>query len=87
MSHNVQYVTYRRKNLEQCKCRRKKPTPTFPNVLNPNQGKYPRNYAKMLLKKEEKAVPSAGRVLSKSQFQGLLTSSQSLFLYLAPEKD
>lgn len=44
---------------------KKTPKHTFPNVLNPNQGKYPRNYAKMLLKKEEKAVPSAGKVLSK----------------------
>lgn len=65
----------------------KNPKHTFPSVWNPNQGKYPRNYAKMLRKKEAKAVPSAGKVLSKSQFQGLLTSSLLLFLYLAPEKE
>lgn len=41
----------------------------------------------MLLKKEVKAVPSAGKVLSKSQFQGLLTFSLLLFQYLAPEKE
>lgn len=55
-------------------------------MWTPTQGRYPRNYAKMLPKKEEKAVPSAGKVLSKSQFQGLLTSSLLLFLCLAPGK-
>lgn len=63
------------------------PRLTFPNALSPNQGKYPKNYAKKLLKKEEKVAPSAGTVLSRSQFQGLLTSSPLLSQYLVPRKE